>query len=150
MRLPPDWSALFRLLFGHEVRFLVVGAHAVAANGRPRATQDLDLLIEPTPENARRFGLVLHAFGFPGLAVESARFAELGRMATLGNPPLRIDLMTSITGVTFEEAWRGRLIAPFGSFELGFLGREQLMINKRATGRPKDLADLALLTEGSP
>jgi len=147
MKLPPDWTDLFRLLFEHEVRFLVVGAHALAANGRPRATQDLDLLIEPTEANAERMAEVLRAFGFPGLAREADKFTEPDRMATLGNPPLRVDLMTTIDGVTFEEAWAGRLVADFGPFEVGFLGRAQLIATKRASGRPKDLADLALLAE---
>lgn len=148
MMLPEDWNEMFRWLSTHGVRFIVVGAHAVAANGRPRATQDLDLLIEPTPENARRLGDALRAFGFPALADQSEAFAELDRMATLGTPPLRIDLMTSIDGVTFEEAWRGRLVGRMGEHEVPFLGLEELRRNKRASGRPKDLLDLELLSEG--
>jgi hypothetical protein len=88
---------------------LIVGAHALAANGRPRATQDLDGFVDPTRANAKRLAAALAEFGLAALAQEAARFAEPDRMATLGNEPLRIDIMTSIAGVTFREAWRGRL-----------------------------------------
>jgi len=145
--LPTDWSAFLRLLCGHRVRFLIVGAHALAANGRPRATQDLDVLVEPTTANAARLGRALHAFGFPELAAAAGAFAEPDRMATLGREPLRIDVMTSITGVSFRQAWRGRLRVDLGGVEVGVLGRHELELNKRASGRPKDLLDLALLEE---
>lgn len=147
MKLPPDWSEFISLLSSHRVRFLIVGAHALAANGRPRATQDLDILVEPSADNAKRLGNALDAFGFPALAREAHRFAELDRMATLGKPPLRIDIMTSISGVDFAQAWRGRLEVQLDGHEVGFLGRDELIANKRASGRPKDLADIALLEE---
>jgi hypothetical protein len=147
LALPPDWNELIGLLCSHRVRFLVVGAHALAAAGRPRATQDLDILVEPTSGNARRLGAALRAFGFDALAREATRFAEPDRMATLGQPPMRIDLMTSITGVSFKAAWSGRHRARFGTRTIGFLGPKQLVRNKRAAARPKDLADLALLAE---
>ena len=147
VKLPPDWNELISLLSSHRVRFLIVGAHALAASGRPRATQGLDIFVEPTSENAERLGAALAAFGFPALASEAHRFAEPDRMATLGRPPLRIDVMSSITGVSFEDAWRGRLQATLDGLEVGFLGRDELIVNKRASGRPKDLADLALLAE---
>jgi hypothetical protein len=147
MELPPDWSAFIESLSSHRVRFLVVGAHALAAIGRPRATQDIDFFVEPTKANARRLGAALADFGYPALAREWARFAEPDRMATLGTAPLRIDVMTSISGVTFREAWKGRLKARLGRFEVGFLGRAQFIANKRASGRTKDLLDIALLEE---
>lgn len=129
------------------MRYVVVGAHALAAAGRPRATQDLDILVEPSERNAERLGRALRAFGFHQLAAASSRFAELDRMATLGAPPLRIDIMTSITGVAFAQAWAGRRRARFGDVFVPFLGPRELQKNKRAAGRPKDLADLALLAE---
>ena len=97
MKLPPDWSEFISLLFAHRVRFLIVGAHALAANGRPRATQDLTFGLEPTSENAERIGAALVAFGFPALGAATAEFAQPNRMATLGRPPLRIDAMTRST-----------------------------------------------------
>jgi hypothetical protein len=135
------------LLTSHRVRYLVVGAHAVAAAGRPRATQDLDLFVEPTAENAVRIGAALQAFGFGALARAAHRFAHADRMATLGAPPLQIDIMTSITGVSFQDAWAGREVARLGPIEVPFLGPRELVINKAASGRPKDLLDLALLEE---
>ncbi|WP_428264154.1 hypothetical protein [Haliangium sp.] len=147
MKLPPDWREFIDLLSCHEVRFLIVGAHALAANGRPRATQDLDIFVEPSEDNAAKLGAALAEFGFGSLARESHRFAQPDRMATLGVPPLRIDIMTSISGVGFARAWDGRIRATLAGHEVGFLGREELLVNKRASGRPKDLADIALLAE---
>jgi len=149
MKLPPDWNEFFELLFAHDVRFLIVGAHAVAANGRPRATQDLDVLVEPTEVNATRLCAALADFGFDGLAGAAEEFATPERMATLGKPPLRIDIMTSIDGVSFGEAWSGRLEANLGEHRVSFLGRVELLRNKRASGRPKDLLDIELLNEGN-
>jgi hypothetical protein len=103
MDLPHDWSEFFRLFNSHRVRYLVVGAHALAANGRPRATADLDILVEPTTKNARAVTAALRAFGFRALAAEVEAFATVDRMATLGQPPLRIDVMTSIMGVSLRR-----------------------------------------------
>jgi hypothetical protein len=148
VKLPPDWSEFISLLFAHRVRFLIVGAHALAANGRPRATQDLDVWVEPTSENAQRIGAALVAFGFPALGSAISEFAQPNRMATLGRPPLRIDVMTSIDGVAFDDAWAERLEAPFGEQTVAFLGRRLLIENKLATGRTKDRLDVELLREG--
>jgi hypothetical protein len=134
-------------LISHRVRFLVVGAHALAAAGRPRATQDLDVFVEPSEANAARLGRALRAFGFPALADQADRFARGDRMATLGKPPLQIDILNSITGVSFAAAWRGRRRARLGALVVPFLGPRELIRNKRAAGRAKDLADLALLAE---
>jgi hypothetical protein len=150
VKLPPDWKELIDCLSARRVRFLVVGAHALAIHGRPRATGDLDLLVEPTPANAARLGAALADFGFTALAEEAAKFAVPDRMATLGREPLRIDIMTSISGVSFGEAWRGRLRARAGQRVIGFLGRREFLRNKRASGRPKDLLDVALLEESAP
>jgi len=109
VKLPPDWNEFLGLLGSHRVRFLVVGAHALAAHGRPRATQDLDVLVQPTEANARRVGAALRDFGFPALGRAWRRFAKGACVAQLGHPPLQIDVLTSITGVSFAEAWRGRL-----------------------------------------
>mgnify|MGYP001544721998 CR=1 FL=1 len=147
MKLPREWSELIASLISHRVRFLIVGAHALAAHGRPRATQDLDILVEPNRANAKRLGAALADFGYAELARQWPRFAERDRMATLGREPLRIDLMTSISGVDFKRAWKGRTTTKYGRFSLGFLGRAELIANKRAAGRTKDLLDIALLEE---
>ena len=147
MDLPEDWSEFIGLLLAHRVRFLVVGAYALAANGRPRATQDIDFWVEPTRPNARKLCAALAEFGFPALAEAVEEFSSPGRMATLGRPPLRIDVMTSIDGVSFDVAWKNRITARFGDSRIGFLGRREMVRNKRAAGRPQDLADIALLGE---
>ncbi len=150
MKLPPDWSELIGLLCAEGVRFVIVGAHALAVHGRPRATGDLDIFVEPSIANATRLGAALSRFGFPALARTARRFAEPDRMASLGREPLRIDLMTGISGVSFAQAWKGRVRARFGDHEVGFLGRRQFVANKQAAARPKDLLDLALLEEARP
>lgn len=146
-QVPPEWNEFFGLLSSHRVAFLIVGAHALAVAGRPRATQDIDILVKPTPANARRLAAALREFGFGALADESAAFAETDRMATLGVPPLRIDIMTSITGVSFAKAWKGRVQARFGDSPASFLGVRELIANKLASARPKDLLDVELLRE---
>jgi hypothetical protein len=148
MKLPPDWSEFIGLLCSHHVRFLIVGAHALAANGRPRATQDLDIWVQPTVANAKRLSKALADFGFTALSKQVTEFSMPDRMATLGRPPLQIDIMTSVTGVAFARAYQHRLVARFGRHAVGFLGQPELLVNKLASGRPKDLADVALLLEG--
>jgi hypothetical protein len=104
MKLPHDWNEFIASLRSHRVRFLIVGAHAMAQHGVVRFSQDLDVFVEPTPANARRLGRALAEFGYRALAAEAAQFAVRGRMATLGVPPLQIDLMNDISGVTFATA----------------------------------------------
>ena len=130
-------------------RFLVVGAHALGVHGVPRATVDLDIWVEPTPENAQRVWLALAAFGAPldSLALRPDDFARPDSVAQLGLPPWRIDILTAISGVSFDEAWGGRVEAPFGDILVQFLGREAFVRNKRASGRKKDLGDLESLGE---
>lgn len=148
MELPPDWNEFIGLLISHRVRYLVVGAHAMAAAGRPRATQDIDFWVEPEEANAKRLVAALADFGFGELAPMWLEFTKPLKMVTLGRPPLRIDVMTSIAGVTFAEGWQGRTTVPVGEHSVEFLGRAQLLLNKRSTGRAKDRLDVELLTEG--
>lgn len=150
MILPPEWSEFIALLCAARVRFLIVGAHALAVHGRPRATGDLDVLVEPTPANAARLASALEQFGFAKLARQTTELATPDRMVTLGRPPLRIDVMTSISGVSFARAWRGRRTVRFGPHRVGILGRADFARNKRAAGRPQDLLDLELLAAIRP
>ncbi|MGE0786700.1 MAG: hypothetical protein AB7S26_13595 [Sandaracinaceae bacterium] len=146
MEFPQEWIELFESLSSNRVRYLIVGGHALGAHASPRRTDDIDIFVEPTLENARRVGNALGAFGYPALGARWRTFAERDRMATLGVPPLRVDIMTSITGVDFAEAWAGRVVLPQGKLRLPFLGRDELLKNKRASARLKDLADVAALT----
>jgi hypothetical protein len=105
VELPNEWLEFLSLLQRHDAKFVIVGAYAMAAHGRPRASQHIDILIEPSAENAERVARALDEFGYPELARESAdAFTKTPRMASLGLPPLRIDIMNYIDGVPFERA----------------------------------------------
>jgi hypothetical protein len=142
-----DFRELLAALIESETRFLVVGAFALAAHGAPRATGDLDVWVEPTPENARRVLRALQAFGAPlqALGITPADFEAEGQVVQLGLPPRRIDLLTAITGVGFEEAWEHAVVVRVDALDLPVIGREQLIRNKRALGRARDLADIEAL-----
>lgn len=145
-----DWIELLSALVAAEVRFLVVGAHALAVHGVPRGTQDLDVWIERSAENAKRTWRALGAFGAPleSMGVSQADFERPNVIVQMGLPPNRIDLMTGISGVAeFSAAWARRVEGPVRGRPVPFLGRADMIANKRAAGRPKDLADVAALEE---
>lgn len=121
---------------------LVVGAHALAAHGLPRATGDLDLWVRPTPENANRVWRALEEFGAPLHDLTREDLSHPGVVYQIGLVPRRIDLRTSITAVSFEEAWENRVTVEIESIEVPVLGRSDLIRNKRAVGRTRDLADI--------
>jgi hypothetical protein len=123
------------------VKYLVVGAYAVAAHSRPRATGDIDLWIEPA-ENARRAFHALAAFGAPMDRVEERTFCEPDIVFQIGVPPIRIDIMTAIDGVSFAQAWPQRVATRVGNVTPEVLGRDDLLRNEKASGREKDLADI--------
>ena len=138
----PDFLDLLRAFIAADVRFLIVGAYALAVHGRPRATGDLDVWVEPTPINASRVMRALTDFGAPASDISEADFAKPGVTYQIGVPPGRIDILTELTGLTFAEAWPDRLRRPFGDLEVDFIGRAAFVRNKRATGRTKDLGDI--------
>ena len=134
--------------FAAQARFLVVGAHALAVHGFPRATQDIDLWIDPVPSNAERVWSALIAFGAPvgQLGVTRDDLVHADMAIQLGLPPNRIDLLTGVTGIgDFDWAWRNRMDRDVRGRQVPFIGREALLQNKRAAGRKKDLADADLL-----
>ncbi|MCY4601046.1 MAG: hypothetical protein OXF27_14140 [Acidobacteria bacterium] len=143
----PDFLDLLAALVRADARFLVVGAHAMAAHGVPRATGDLDVWIQPDEDNAGRVWEALIAFGAPvqTLGLSKADLVAPAMVFQMGEPPRRIDVLTSITGIEFEEAWAARSIHRVGKIDVPFLGRAALLTNKRATGRTKDLADVEIL-----
>ena len=148
-----DFRDLLAEFVKADVRFLVVGAHAVGAHGVPRATVDLDVWIARTPDNARRVWTALAAFGAPleTLGIQEADFARPDLVAQFGLPPFRIDILTGVSGLTFDEAWPNRVEADFDDVRVPFLGRAELIRNKRASGRKKDLADIESLgDDGQP
>jgi hypothetical protein len=125
----------------------VVGAHALSIHGVPRATVDLDVWTEPTPENANRVWRALAAFGAPleTLDIAESDFTLPDIVAQLGLPPNRIDILTGLSGVTFAEAWPDRVEAEIDGIRVPFLGRDALIKNKRASGRKRDLGDIEAL-----
>jgi hypothetical protein len=125
-----------------RVEHLVIGAHALAAHGHVRATLDIDLWVKPTAENAERVWQALRRFRAPLSKMKISDFAEPGVLYQIGLPPSRIDIMTSVTGLTFEAAWPNRVMATFGDVEAPVLGLDDMRKAKRAAGRLKDLADL--------
>jgi hypothetical protein len=129
------------------VEYLVVGAHALAAHGCPRATGDLDIWVRPTKENADRVWRAIERFGAPRRNVNPEDFCTPDTVFQIGVEPNRIDVLTSIDGVEFDEAWPDRRPATIDKISFHVLGRGQLLKNKRAVGRPKDLADVAYLEQ---
>lgn len=145
-----DWADLLLALLDAHARFLVVGAHALSVHGVPRATQDLDVWLDPSPDNAARVWAALAAFGAPldALGVRLSDLSDQETVVQVGLPPNRVDLLSGISGVpSFDEAWSGRVNQDVRGREVAFLGRAALIANKRATGRLKDQADLEALRE---
>lgn len=137
-----DFVDLLRAFIAADVRFLIVGAYALALHGRPRATGDLDVWIDATPDNAVRVMRALAAFGAPLADISVEDFSREGVVYQIGVPPGRIDILTTLTAITFVEAWPGRMRRPFGDIDVDFIGRGDFVRNKRATGRARDLADI--------
>jgi hypothetical protein len=145
-----DFLDLLRLLLDAGARFLVVGAHAMAVHGVPRATGDLDIWVDPDPANADRAWRALLGFGAPvrEMGIVREDLETPGVVVQIGQPPRRIDLLTGVSGLSFAEAWPNRVEHATGGLVVPFLGRADLLRNKRASGRPKDLADLDVLENG--
>jgi hypothetical protein len=147
MEVQPDFKELFELLNRHKIEYIVVGSYALAFHGSPRNTGDIDVYIRPTSENADRMIKVLSDFGFGSLGLTTMDFDRPGQIIQLGVPPFRIDLMTSISGVTWEQANSGKAAGKYGDAPVFYLGKNQFIANKRASGRKKDLADLEAIGE---
>lgn len=145
----PDFIDFLAALLAADVRFLVVGAHALAVHGVPRATGDIDIWIERSPDNAARVWQALEEFGAPSVAlgVKSEDLEAPDMVIQIGVPPRRIDLLTGVSGLEFNEAWEGRIVHRVDQLDVPFLGRDALIRNKRASGRFKDLGDLEALGE---
>jgi len=147
MDVQPDFRDLFTLLNENNVEYLIVGGYALAFHGAPRYTGDIDIFVRPHPENAQRILKALAAFGFQfhDLAIED--FTSSNKVVQLGVPPIRVDLITSISGVSWEEAAAYKEAGSYGDVSVYYIGRVQYVANKRAVGRKKDLADIEALGE---
>ena len=147
MEIQKDFKELLGLFNAHKVEYIVVGGYALAFHGAPRFTGDIDLLVKPDIKNAQRILAALKDFGFASLNLGESDFVGLGNVIQLGVPPIRIDIMTSLTGVDWENAQAGKVAADYGGVAVHFLGKKEYIINKKAIGRKKDLADLEALGE---
>jgi hypothetical protein len=146
----PDFRDLLSEFCAEGVEFLLVGAHALAVHGYVRATKDLDVWVRPDPENAKRTLGALASFGAP---LENLTEADLGKRGTvfqIGVPPLRIDIVTEIDGVEFSDAWPERLQVDLAGLTVPVISRRHLLVNKRATGRLQDRADVERLEKSAP
>jgi hypothetical protein len=143
-----DWLEWLESLNSAKAEYIVVGGVSLAHHGMPRYTGDLDVLIHATPENARRVLAALAAFGFGSLAIEEHDLTAPARVIQLGYPPARIDLLTSIDGVTWDDADASAEAGRYGDVPTRFISRAMLIRNKRATGRTQDLADAERLEDG--
>jgi hypothetical protein len=145
--LNEDFRDLLAQFSDAGVEFVIVGAYALAFHGAPRASGDIDVFVRPTIVNAQRVLVALAGFGAPveSAAVTAAELARPGMVYQIGLPPRRIDIMTALSGVTFDDAWASRATAELDGRAIAFIGRAALLKNKEATGRPKDIADIARL-----
>lgn len=140
-----DFIDFIELLNNHHVQYMIVGAHALAYHGRPRHTGDLDIWIKPSSENASRMITVLNDFGFGSLGLTQEDFLKDNYVTQLGYPPLRIDILNAISGVEFDEAYVNKIEGVVDDLKVNFINVAEFIKNKEATGRKKDLGDIASL-----
>lgn len=150
MKVNRDFRDLFFEFNAHGVEYLIVGAHALAAHGVVRATKDLDVWVRPSDDNAAAVYQALAAFGAPLHDVEPHDLATPGLIFQIGVEPVRIDIITTIDGVTFAEAWDERIESHYGDQAVHLLSRAHLIRNKNASGRLQDLADIERLQAIEP
>jgi hypothetical protein len=143
MKLVKDFEEFIELLNKNEVKYLVVGGYAFAIHAYPRFTNDIDFFIHSTKSNVEKIITALNEFGFNKAEISSDDLMKKDKVIQLGEPPYRIDILTSIDGVNFNEAWERRVIGKYGDQTIYFISKEDLIKNKKASGRKKDLDDLA-------
>ena len=146
MSLSADLREFIELLNSRSVEYVIVGAHSLAFHGRPRYTGDIDILVRPSPENAEKVVTVLAEFGFAESDFKPSDFVEPNQIIQLGRAPNRIDLLTGISGVTTDEALANRISTELAGLPVFMLSKDLLIQNKRAVGRPQDLADVDALS----
>ncbi|HSW01145.1 MAG TPA: nucleotidyltransferase [Sedimentisphaerales bacterium] len=147
MDIRNDFKELLELFNKHKVEYLIVGGYALAFHGAPRVTGDIDLFVRPANENAERILLALDEFGFGSLNLSKEDFTTPGMIVQLGVPPVRIDILTRVSGVPWEKADAGKVAGFYADTPVHFIGREDFLVNKRTTGRAKDMADIEALGE---
>jgi len=147
MEIPNDFKELLELFNSHKVEYLIVGGYALAFHGAPRVTGDIDLFVRPTDENARRILAALGEFGFGSLDLSVEELTRPGMVVQLGVPPMRIDIITRVSGVSWEKADAAKVPSRYGDTPVHFISRDDFIANKKATGRLKDAADIEAIGE---
>lgn len=142
IHLPPDFREFFRWLNHHDVEYLLIGGYAVGYHGYPRATIDIDVWIAPTPQNAKKVVAALEDFGFGSDVLVPDLFVQLGKIFRMGLPPMRIEILTSISGVEFTDVYADRIEDELDGVPVKLINLHYLKLNKKAAARAKDLADL--------
>lgn len=142
MIIQDDLKEFFRLLNKNGVEYVIVGGYAVAFHGFIRATKDIDVLFSNTPANIGRLMTALVEFGIQESAMAANTFSEQGRIVRMGSPPMMIELINAVGGVTFEEIWRNKVKGRYGDVEVFFISKNDLLKSKKAAGRPQDIRDL--------
>ncbi len=145
-----DLLDILRVFSLYKVEYLIIGGYAVAFHAEPRFTKDLDILVRASQENARRVFQALRAFGAPLSGLTEKDFEQEGYFYQMGTPPLRVDVLMSIDGVEFSDAWTRRVETTIGDVEAFFISKEDLITAKTAAGRPQDLVDVQILTAYQP
>jgi hypothetical protein len=143
----PDFKELLELLNAHKVEYLVVGGYALAFHGAPRFTGDIDLFVKPNQTNAKLILAVLNEFGFGSLNLSVTDFTSPDNVIQFGVPPVRVDIMTSLTGVSWEKAQAGKVPGNCGDVSVFYIGKTDLITNKKSLGRSKDIADIEALSD---
>ena len=138
----PDFREFVELLIQHNVKYMITGGYAVGVYGHPRYTGDLDFWIEASIENGEKLVNVFHAFGLASFGLKAIDFTKPNQIVQIGYPPYRIDLITSIDGVNFEDAYPNKNVIEVDGIQVIFIGLDDLKANKKASGRGKDLEDL--------
>ena len=137
-----DFREFIELLIKNKAEYMIVGGYAVGIHGHPRYTGDLDIWLNPTPQNAELILKSVNDFGFSSFKLTQADFTKPGNVIQLGYPPLRIDLLTEIDGVTFEECFKNRKEVTIDDLKVNFIGYDDLLKNKKESGRPRDIDDI--------
>jgi len=147
MKVQRDFKELLALLNEHKVEYVIVGGYALAFHGAPRYTGDMDILVKSDKQNAKRILAALNDFNFGDLQITTADFEKPDMVVQLGITPVRVDIITSLTGVSWEQIYSNKIEGKYGDVQVNYIGREQFIANKRATARKRDLADLEALGE---
>jgi hypothetical protein len=147
MKVEKDYEEILKLFNSHRVKYCIIGAFAVAFYARPRYTKDIDILIDSSPENAERIIRALAEFGFEDLDLSEDDLCQEGNIIQLGYEPLRVDIVTSLSSISFNQVWKNKVSADYGREKVHFIGLDDLIQTKKQSSRPQDKVDLDLLVK---